>query len=189
MPEATEKTDNKNKTAPAKPADANQNPRPELTQNSYNTRFLAPPFEEIQAAAYLLRKMYPELPEELLNECLTEKLNLEGVNRGTEVWVMVRKKFGRQRFTDAQGFERGEDGARNTVHAGDEIIANEIKILGPVCAKDHWVAGSHEWNAELDRNSFISAIAKLATPWACQFPDAASKRAGEQPKLLALSLC
>ncbi len=152
MPEA--KTNDPIKDAAAKAA---AEPKLEIT---YNTRFLSPPHEEIEAAAHWLRKRFPDLQEELLNECLADRLNLDGFNKGTVVYVLARKSYGR-----------------------------EIKIYGPVYAKDHWMSDERGWNSELNRGSFLSEIAKMAAPWAIVQPDAASKKNGELPKFAVLSSC
>lgn len=193
MPELTQKQDTKDKShqspqpsaavqAPAPPPE----PRPEIT---YQTRFLAPQFEEIDAAAFLLRKLYPELPEEMLNECLTDRLNMEGFNKGTEIYVIVRKSYGRRRLVDAQGYREDRDGMRITVNAGAEVLAADMKIYGPVRAKDHWVESSNGWHSELNRGSFLEQVGKLSAPWAILQPDAPGKRGGELPKFVMLSSC
>lgn len=169
------------------PQDTSRNDTP--IEINYNTRFLAPPHEEIEAAAVLLRKKYPKLEEELINECLTERLNVEGFNKGTVVYVIVRKSYGRKRLTDAQGFREAPDGMRITVHAGSEALAKEMNILGPICAKDHWVESERGWSSELNRASFLSELGKLAAPWAISLPDAPGKKNGETPKYVSLSSC
>ena len=156
---------------------------------TYNTRFFAPPHEEIEAAAHLIRKQFPELAEELLNECLTDRLNLDGFNKGTVVYVVCRKSFGRRRLTDAQGYREAPDGMRITTHTPMEELAAEMKIYGPVLAKDHWAENDRGWSSELNRATFLSEIGKLAAPWAVLQPDAPSKKNGELPKYCVLSTC
>jgi hypothetical protein len=161
-------------------------PRIEVT---YNTRFLAPPHEEIGAAAHLMRQKFPELSEEMLNECLSDRLNIDSINKGTEVYVLVRKSYGRKRMTDAQSYREAPDGMRITVYAGEEALAKEIQILGPVRARDHWTEGQHAWSSELERSGFLSAIGKLAAPWAIVATDAGGKKHGELPRWYTLSYC
>lgn len=155
----------------------------------YNTRFFAPPHEEIEAAAHLIRKLHPELEEELLNECLVDRLNMDGFNKGTVIYVVCRKSFGRRRLTDAQTFREAPDGLRITVHTPIEQLAAEMKIYGPVLAKDHWEENERGWSSELKRSSFLSEIGKLAAPWAVLQPDAPSKKNGELPRYCVLSSC
>lgn len=163
-------------------------PEPKI-EITYNTRFFCPPHEEIDAAAVWLRKRFPELQEELLNECLTDRLNMDGFNKGTIVYVLVRKSYGRKRMLDAQTFREAPDGARVTVHTPLEDLAAEMRIYGPVLAKDHWLTDERGWNSELNRGSFLSEIGKLAAPWAIVQPDAPGKKNGELPKFCMLSTC
>lgn len=164
-------------------------PNEQKIKIDYNVRFLAPPHEEIDAAAHLLRKQFPDLAEELLNECLTDRLNTDGFNKGTAVYVVVRKSFGRRRIKDAQSYREAPDGMRITVHTPPEELAAEMKIYGPVCAKDHWVENDRGWSSELNRCSFLEELGKLAAPWAIVQPDAASKRGNEHPRFVVLSSC
>jgi len=156
---------------------------------TYNTRFLAPPHEEIDAAAHLLRQKFPDLAEELLNECLTDRLNTDGFNKGTVVYVVVRKSYGRKRMKDAQTYREAPDGARITVHTPVEELAGDMKVYGPICAKDHWTESERGWHSELDRASFLEELGKLAAPWSILQPDAAGKRGMEHPRYVTLSLC
>jgi hypothetical protein len=161
-------------------------PKIEIT---YNTRFFSPPHEEIDAAAHWLRQRFPELTEEMLNECLCDRLNMDGFNKGTVVYVLVRKSFGRRRLKDAQTFREAPDGARITVLTPIEELSEEIRIFGPVNARDHWTSDERGWNSELNRGSFLSEIGKLASPWAVLQPDAPSKKNGELPKFCVLATC
>lgn len=158
-------------------------------ESPYLTRFLAPSHEEIEAAAVLLRKLYPELPEEILNDCLADRLNCEALNKSTVVYVAVRKSYGRKRMTEAQTFREDRDGARITVHTPAEDLAKEVHILGPVRARDHWCEGQNGWQSELNRASFLNAVGALATPWAVIQPDAPGKKQGELPKFIMLQSC
>lgn len=179
------KSEDRNK--PLQPPAAKPDAKIEIT---YNTRFLAPPYEEIDGAAHLLRKLYPELPEELINECLTDRLNIEGFNKGSEVYVIVRKSFGRKRLTEAQGYREDQHtGARITVSAGPEKLAEEMKIYGPIRAKDHWTESENGWHSELNRSAFLEQVGKIAAPWAILLPDAPGKRGSELPKWVCLSSC
>jgi len=163
-----------------------QAPEPEI-EITYNTRFLSPPFEEIEAASYYLRKRFPKVPEELLNECLSERLNVDGFNKGTVVYVVARKSYGRRRLTEAQGFKEAVDGARITIHAGADKLAEEVKVYGPIHVRDHWIESEKGWDSGLDRSSFFSALGKIAAPWALHQPDAAGKKNGEFPKFVTMS--
>jgi hypothetical protein len=158
-------------------------------ESPYLTRFLAPAHEEIEAAAVLLRKLYPELSEEILTDCLCDRLNVDALNKSTVVYVAVRKSYGRKRLKEAQTFREDRDGARITVHTPVEELAQDVHILGPVRARDHWNEGQNGWSSEINRSSFLNAIGALATPWAVIQPDAPSKKQGELPKYIMLQSC
>lgn len=158
-------------------------------ESPYLTRFLAPAHEESEAAAVLLRKLYPELSEEILTECLADRLNCDSLVRSSVVFVAVRKSYGRKRMTEAQTFREDRDGARITVHTPPEDLAKEVHILGPVRARDHWNEGQNGWQSELNRASFLNAIGALATPWAVIQPDAPGKKHGELPRFIMLQGC
>lgn len=164
-------------------------PNEKKIEINYNVRFLAPPHEEIEAAAHLLRKMFPDLQEELLNECLTDRLNTDGFNKGTVVYLVVRKSYGRKRLTDAQAYREAPDGMRITTHTPPEELAAEMKVYGPVLAKEHWLENDRGWSSELNRASFIEELGKLAAPWAITQPDAPGKRGNEHPRFVVLSSC
>lgn len=158
-------------------------------ESPYLTRFLSPSHEEIEAAAVLLRKLYPELPEEILTDCLCDRLNCDALNKSTVVYVAVRKSYGRKRMKEAQTFREDRDGARITVHTPVEELAQDVHILGPVRARDHWNEGQNGWSSELNRASFLNAVGALATPWAVIQPDAPGKKNGELPKYIMLQSC
>lgn len=158
-------------------------------ESPYVTRFLSPVHEEIEAAAVLLRKLYPEYAEEVLNEMLCDRLNCESLNKSTSVYVMVRKSFGRKRMTEAQTFREDRDGARITVHTEPETLAKEVHVLGPIKVRDHWTNGDREWSSELNRASFLNEVGRLAAPWAVIQPDAPGKKGGELPKFIQLQSC
>lgn len=158
-------------------------------ESPYLTRFLAPAHEEIEAAAVLLRKLLPEMPEEILTDCLCDRLNCEALNKSTIVYVTVRKSYGRKRMTEAQTFREDRDGARITVHTPPEDLAKEVHVLGPIRVRDHWSEGQNGWQSELNRASFLNAVGALASPWAVIQPDAPSKKSGELPKFIVLQSC
>lgn len=158
-------------------------------ESPYLTRFLAPAHEEIEAAAVLLRKLYPEFSEETLTDCLADRLNCDALNKSSVVYVAVRKSYGRKRMTEAQTFREDRDGARITVHTDPEILAKEVHVLGPIRARDHWAEGQNGWQSELNRASFLNAVGALAAPWAVIQPDAPGKKNGEQPRFIMLQSC
>ena len=88
---------------PLRPFEVSDEDMKKLDVN-YNVRFLAPAFEEIDAAAVFLRNKLPHVPEDLLHECLTDRINTVGFNKGSVVYVVCRKALGRRRLTDAQSF-------------------------------------------------------------------------------------
>lgn len=155
---------------------------------NYNTRFLSPGFEEIEAAACFLRNKFPNIPEDVLHECLCDRLNTTGFNKGTVVYVVARKTVGRRRLTDAQSYRETDEGARITTHPGPERLAEEEGLFGPVCAKDHWSESENGWVRELNRASFLQELGRIAAPWAIQQPDAPGHRT-DQPNWVTLSNC
>jgi hypothetical protein len=154
----------------------------------YNVRFLSPAFEEIDAAAAFLRNKMPHIPEEVLNECLTDRLNTVGFNKATTVYVVCRKMNGRRRLTEAQGFRETPDGSRITTHAGAEKLAEEVGLYGPVLAKDHWSESENGWIRQVQRSTFLEALGKLAAPWAILSPDAPGHK-HDTPNWVTLSNC
>jgi hypothetical protein len=155
---------------------------------SYNVRFLSPAFEEIDAAAYFLRQKLPHVPEELLAECLTDRLNTVGFNKGTTVYVVARKTVGRRRLTEAQGFRETPDGTRITVHPGADKLAEEMGLYGPVKASDHWSESENGWIRQVTRSSFLEALGKIAAPWSILSPDAPGHK-NDLPNWVVLQSC
>lgn len=155
---------------------------------NYNTRFLSPGFEEIEAAAAFLRNKFPHVPEDVLHECLTDRINTTGFNKGTVVYVIARKTIGRRRLTDAQSYRETEDGVRITIHPGPEKLAEEEGLFGPVCAKDHWSESENGWVRELNRAGFLQELGKLAAPWSVCQPDAPAHKS-DLPNWIILQNC
>jgi hypothetical protein len=155
---------------------------------NYNVRFLSPGFEEIEAAACFLRNKFPHISEDVLHECLTDRINTTGFNKGTIVYVIARKTIGRKRLTDAQSFRENEDGVRITIHPGPEKLAEEEGLFGPVCAKDHWSESENGWVRELNRSSFLAELGKIAAPWSINQPDAPGHKT-DLPNWIILQSC
>lgn len=154
----------------------------------YNVRFLSPAFEEIDAAIVFLRNKLPHVSEDVLNECLCDRLNTVGFNKATIVYVVARKTAGRRRLTDAQSFRETPDGTRITTHAGSDKLAEEIGMFGPVQAKDHWSESENGWVRQVTRSSFLEALGKLAAPWTVMSPDAPGHKT-DTPNWVVLQNC
>jgi len=155
---------------------------------NYNVRFLSPAFEEIDAAAVFLRNKFSHVPEELLHECLTDRLNTVGFNKGSVVYVVCRKMSGRRRLTDAQGFRETPDGSRVTTRAGADQLAEEMGLYGPIHTKDHWTESDNGWIRQVNRSSFLEALGKLASPWNVFSPDAPGHK-NDSPTWVVLQNC
>lgn len=146
--------------------------------------YLAPAFEETEAAASWLEKNDPKALE---RDNLIPMLHLQRVSRRTAVVLLLRKPVGRKKITAAQGYVEAQNtGERVTVHADVEELAKEVKAYGPINCADFWEQGVTRFSAHLNRAAFVAEIARLASPYCIGFEDVASKKNGDLPDQLVI---
>jgi hypothetical protein len=166
----------------AAPSKSQTGPQAEVDLEAW---YLVPEIEpEPQTSQFWLLKQTLSIPE----ENIVTELPLDRLHSRSSVYVLCRKPY---RGKHGNGIRPHlpitsvVDGERLHTPVPLEELADDMRAYGPVVVKEHWSSGSNKFNSKLNRNSFLEALGKAASPWSLAWKDA-TRKDGDLPTILYL---
>jgi hypothetical protein len=119
---------------------------------------------------------------------LVTVLPLDRLHARSSVYVLCRKPTEGEHGVGLKPIQPiiGEtDGARIHRTVSLEELAADMDAHGPIRVREHWVAGQTQFDARLNRSTFMAALGSLCTPWAPAWKDM-TRKDGDYPTMLYL---
>lgn len=153
--------------------------QPQAARERVERIYWSPDGKEGDVAAAWLAKNDPAALDE---ERWTTAINLEHMDKTTEVVVLIRKPVNRRAgVRQLEPIGVNQFGESYTQHTEPEEYIDEIKPSAPVKVADFWVPGASRFASKIERGPFLEALGRLVSPWQLYSPDAASRKNGELP--------
>lgn len=148
--------------------------------------YLIPDTDPEPNVAIAWQRIEREAGRVIPDDAFNTDLPLGRLHARSVVYVLARKpergKYGGQ-LRPSRPITSTVDGEKLSTDVPAEELALDMRVYGPIHVSEHWSKGSR-FSSRLNRESFLNALAAIATPWAFGWRDVTRK--DELPQILYL---